>query len=74
MSALVWHWVSKRQAILQASDGILSATYNSDEGRAALASDIRKQSGMATVALGINVSVPETRNRTETDRARPAHC
>ena len=57
MSALVWNHASVTRILSQATDGLFSETYNGVESLAALEATVLKQSWMATVALGINVSI-----------------
>ena len=56
MAALVWHYTSVTRMLSQATSGIFSETYNGLESLASLEVAVLKQSWMATIALGINVS------------------
>lgn len=56
MSALVWKYRSVTRIISQTTGGLFSDTYNGFESLADLEAEVLKQSWMATIALGINVS------------------
>ena len=56
MAALVWNHASMTGILSQATSGLFSETFNGIESLDALEVTVLKQSWMATVALGINVS------------------
>ena len=58
MAGLIWNWTSVARIIAEANDGLLSDGYDGRASLLALENAVLKQSWMATIALGVNVSFP----------------
>ena len=58
MASLIWNWRSVSQIIQEADKGIFSETYDRDVSLLRLEKEVLKQSWMATIGMGINVSSP----------------